>query len=555
MLKYVRLAAVFIALYTLTIHRCGVDAACSNENCCSDSGKYTGCPEWYRFEWSKSNCQRGRLDQGLCGSCWAFSAVNAAADRLCQATGNRYRLSEMDLLCTDYFPWTTADNNICNGGVASDGMNYMSKTGVVRYTQWPYAWGWNGKSGWTGRVGKDTCSKKATNVNNKFSLQEGESETTTEGYKYIPIGDITHISHNQDYFTKRLNQRIDAIKGSIYQYGPLPISMNLYKSFSYIGKSGSKSKLYSHNEFNALNERSSCYEILSIQEQSAFCDKFRNYHTRCRDQSYQCKRRVGGHAMKLTGWGVEKGVQYWVVENSWGKSWGDQGYFKLQMYGNGMPLWDVKVALDRNARRRLAEVDEPAEVKYVEGGSIEVPNDREDVIAIVAAAMNCGSNISEGLASTLISGTNYSMQTSNLVNLSFAFDGLECLKQQAALDVTGIELDAILNAETKAVAGTLYNVVVSLRILPNATIGNLRVLNAPEAGEIGTLVEIFAFQDVNLTYSFSSRIYPGTASDFAVVNDVAATTKVSVGTFAAAVHIFTTLILLFATTVMLLPQQ
>jgi cathepsin B len=37
----------------------------------------------------------------------------------------------------------------------------------------------------------------------------------------------------------------------------------------------------------------------------------------------------GGHAVLLVGWGVEDGTPYWLVQNSWGTSWGEQGYFKI----------------------------------------------------------------------------------------------------------------------------------------------------------------------------------------------------------------------------------
>lgn len=38
---------------------------------------------------------------------------------------------------------------------------------------------------------------------------------------------------------------------------------------------------------------------------------------------------VGSHCLKLVGWGVEDGIKYWIVANSWGKKWGENGYFRI----------------------------------------------------------------------------------------------------------------------------------------------------------------------------------------------------------------------------------
>ena len=39
--------------------------------------------------------------------------------------------------------------------------------------------------------------------------------------------------------------------------------------------------------------------------------------------------QVSGHAVEITGWGIEKGKSYWEVQNTWGKEWGIDGYFKI----------------------------------------------------------------------------------------------------------------------------------------------------------------------------------------------------------------------------------
>ena len=40
---------------------------------------------------------------------------------------------------------------------------------------------------------------------------------------------------------------------------------------------------------------------------------------------------LGGHAIKLIGWGVDEGTgaPYWTCVNSWNKLWGEEGTFRI----------------------------------------------------------------------------------------------------------------------------------------------------------------------------------------------------------------------------------
>jgi cathepsin B len=40
---------------------------------------------------------------------------------------------------------------------------------------------------------------------------------------------------------------------------------------------------------------------------------------------------LGGHAIKLVGWGIHEGTKYWIAANSWSCAWGESGYFNIEI--------------------------------------------------------------------------------------------------------------------------------------------------------------------------------------------------------------------------------
>eukprot|EP00796_Vickermania_ingenoplastis_P005311 gene5311-3813_t len=50
--------------------------------------------------------------------------------------------------------------------------------------------------------------------------------------------------------------------------------------------------------------------------------------------TYTTGEKLGGHAVKLVGWGVLDGVPYWKIANSWNDDWGDNGYILVERGNN-----------------------------------------------------------------------------------------------------------------------------------------------------------------------------------------------------------------------------
>ncbi|XP_075216569.1 cathepsin B-like isoform X2 [Lycorma delicatula] len=229
-----------------------------------------------RKKWKKCKSLQQIRDQGDCGSCWAVGAASAFTDRLCIATNGKFNghLSAEELMdcCSDC-------GDGCFGGYPEEAWTHFSTYGIVSGGDFNSSEGCQPYS-------KQPCEHHVEGPRPKCSSLDPmftpECSSKCTNSKYTTPFDKDHKKVKSVY---TVSSTETAIMKEIYKYGPVEAAFSVYSDFfSY------KSGVYQHSS----------------------------------QSTWQ-----GGHAVKLIGWGKEKGVKYWLVQNSWNSDWGDKGLFKI----------------------------------------------------------------------------------------------------------------------------------------------------------------------------------------------------------------------------------
>jgi cathepsin L len=178
-------------------------------------------------------------DQGMCGSCYAFSAVGAIEGQYFIKTGQLLSLSEQQIVdCSEDF-----GNDGCYGGQLEAVFQYVSFEGGLE---------------------------------------------TEESYSYKDFAGRCHHDKKSSVVTvesfEKLEQTEEALMNAVAHIGP--ISVAIYVT-----------------------------------------DSFVHYNGGIYEEPY-CNGRLN-HAVLVVGYGSENGSDYWIVKNSWGADWGENGYIRM----------------------------------------------------------------------------------------------------------------------------------------------------------------------------------------------------------------------------------
>lgn len=210
-------------------------------------------------------------DQGSCGSCWAFGAVESFTDRLCIQSKGQYTadMSAEDLLSCCGLTCGFG----CNGGDLTGAWEYIARHGICTGGLYqgsgcrPYS------------IPPHTHNSISYNYDTPECVKECQTSYTANTYADDKISGVNA------YAVPSLN--VAAIQQEILENGPVEASFMVYEDF-YAYKGGVYYYVYG--------------------------------------------KPRGAHAVKVLGWGVdgETGLEYWLAANSWNTGFGIDGFFKIR---------------------------------------------------------------------------------------------------------------------------------------------------------------------------------------------------------------------------------
>jgi cathepsin X len=253
----------------------------------------------YEWNWNDvdgKSCLTHQLNQHIpqyCGSCWAHASMSSLADRIKIARnceGDDFNLSIQFILnCGSDVAGS------CHGGSHSGAYQFIHDTGYIPYdTCQPYiACSSDSDEGFCGNVDTSCSAVNTCRTCSTFTENGGEC-TALDFFPNATVAEYALMEWEDDDDARVMN-----IKKEIKTRGPVSASIAAGDLHDFMGG-------------------------------EVFNNETASKHT--------------SHVVSIVGWGMdEDDVEYWIVRNSWGVYWGEEGFFRVAT-GKNMLGIEHKVA-------------------------------------------------------------------------------------------------------------------------------------------------------------------------------------------------------------------
>lgn len=242
-------------------------------------------------------------NQGKCGSCWAFASTDSLGARISIATGKRVNLAPKKLVMCDMgadeeglalqkFKIGEAYDYLTDAEMADATL----RDKLLKYTEGLGCSGNTILAAWQNLmrfgVPEESCLNYGS-LGDDGSFSATCSDILGQYFDTCDDKKTPVVYHTASGYYTIPNDEA-AIRRDIYHWGPVSTGFQVHQDFYDFFKKNGSNAVYKWDGQSAVE---------------------------------------GGHAVCIVGWGVAPtqsgSAPYWLVKNSWGSDWGDNGYFRI----------------------------------------------------------------------------------------------------------------------------------------------------------------------------------------------------------------------------------
>ena len=300
------------------------------------------------------------LDQGQCGNCYAFSSTKMLTDRFCivndldNSDGQQmFSVGEATKMSSDPSVFNTSgvgacpiqNNNCCNGGFPSCVGVYVQQNGIHR----------------------DPFCQFDTNTFTSSSCECGSSHSSVSSLGSSSL--VTEAAKQQLPVTNQTNACVNDPSQKCY-----PIAKNSVVKLPN-GSTTTENSVINYVQYydNNLELKTPTGYGPNLNAERQGIQNYIKYHLLSHGPCTVCLYAGGldnydgsiikdtsgqvdpnqypstmvDHAVLCIGWATDttqkddlgRPLQYWLIQNSWGTSWGDGGYFKFAFSTDKINSW------------------------------------------------------------------------------------------------------------------------------------------------------------------------------------------------------------------------